>query len=234
MKHHSQTYGIIMGGANKRAEAEKLSKGVNLVIATPGRLLDQLQSAPGFVFKHLKSLIIDEADRILEIGFEDELRKIIQILPSERQTMLFSATQKSTKLEDLAKVSLGPNPLWIDVKDETQHSTVKGLQQGYVICDADKRFLLLFSFLMKMQKKKVIVFFSSCKGVDFYYELLNYIDLHVLALHGKQKQAKRTNTFFEFCNAESGILICTDVAARGLDVSSCLRIVSSPHANLDR
>lgn len=218
MAHHSQTYGIVIGGANRRAEAEKLSKGVNLLIATPGRLLDHLQNTQ-FVFKNLKSLVIDEADRILEIGFEDEMRQIIKILPKEdRQTMLFSATQ-TTKVEDLARISLRPGPLYINVDEEKQYSTVEGLEQGYVLCEADKRFLLLFSFLKRNLKKKVIVFFSSCACVKYHAELLNYIDLPVLDLHGKQKQQKRTNTFFEFCNAKQGTLICTDVAARGLDVS---------------
>ncbi|KAL7624675.1 ATP-dependent RNA helicase [Parahypoxylon ruwenzoriense] len=217
MAHHSQTYGIVIGGANRRAEAEKLSKGVNLLIATPGRLLDHLQNTP-FVFKNLKSLVIDEADRILEIGFEDEMRQIIKILPNEgRQTMLFSATQ-TTKVEDLARISLRSGPLYINVDEESVSSTVAGLEQGYVICEADKRFLLLFSFLKRNLKKKVIVFFSSCASVNYYAELLNYIDLPCLSLHGKQKQQKRTNTFFEFCNAKSGILLCTDVAARGLDI----------------
>ncbi|KAH8677687.1 ATP-dependent RNA helicase-like protein has1 [Xylariales sp. PMI_506] len=217
MKNHSQTYGIVMGGANRRAEAEKLSKGVNLLIATPGRLLDHLQNTP-FVFKNLRSLIIDEADRILDIGFEDEMRQIIKILPKEdRQTMLFSATQ-TTKVEDLARISLRPGPLYINVDEEKQFSTVEGLEQGYVICDADQRFLLLFSFLKRNMKKKCIVFFSSCACVKYYAELLNYIDLPVLELHGKQKQQKRTNTFFEFANAKFGTLLCTDVAARGLDI----------------
>lgn len=154
--HHSQTYGIVIGGANRRAEADKLAKGVNLLIATPGRLLDHLQNTP-FVFKNLKSLIIDEADRILEIGFEDEMRQIIKILPKEdRQTMLFSATQ-TTKVEDLARISLRPGPLYINVDEEKQFSTVEGVEQGYCLVDADKRFLLLFSFLKKMAKKKIIV-----------------------------------------------------------------------------
>ncbi|KAL4803614.1 ATP-dependent RNA helicase has1 [Aspergillus unguis] len=215
---HSQTYGIVIGGANRRAEAEKLTKGVNLLIATPGRLLDHLQNTPGFVFKNLKTLVIDEADRILEVGFEDEMRQIIKILPSEdRQTMLFSATQ-TTKVEDLARISLRPGPLYINVDHRKEHSTVSGLEQGYVICEADKRFLLLFSFLKRNLKKKIIVFFSSCNCVKYHAELLNYIDLPVLDLHGKQKQQKRTNTFFEFCNAKQGVLICTDVAARGLDI----------------
>ncbi|ODM22809.1 ATP-dependent RNA helicase has1 [Aspergillus cristatus] len=218
MAHHSQTYGIVIGGANRRAEAEKLTKGVNLLIATPGRLLDHLQNTQGFVFKNLKTLVIDEADRILEVGFEDEMRQIVKILPAEdRQTMLFSATQ-TTKVEDLARISLRPGPLYINVDHRKEHSTVEGLEQGYVICEADKRFLLLFSFLKRNLKKKIIVFFSSCNCVKYHAELLNYIDLPVLELHGQQKQQKRTNTFFEFCNAKQGTLICTDVAARGLDI----------------
>ncbi|KAF2278878.1 ATP-dependent RNA helicase HAS1 [Westerdykella ornata] len=217
MEKHSQTFGIVIGGANRRAEAEKLVKGVNLLIATPGRLLDHLHNTQGFVFKNLKSLIIDEADRILEVGFEDEMRSIIKILPKDRQTMLFSATQ-TTKVEDLARISLKPGPLYINVDYRKEHVTVEGLEQGYVVCDSDVRFKLLFSFLRKHQKKKIIVFFSSCNSVNFYSELLNYIDLPVLALHGKLKQQVRTNKFFEFCNATSGTLICTDVAARGLDI----------------
>lgn len=218
LEHHSQTFGLVMGGANRRAEQEKLSKGVNLLVATPGRLLDHLQSCPGFVFKNLKALVIDEADRILEVGFEDEIRQIVKILPKdERQTMLFSATQ-TTKVEDLARISLRPGPLYINVVSRMEDSTVAGLEQGYVLCDADMRFRLLFTFLKKHPKKKIIVFFSSCNCVKYYSELLNYIDLPVLDLHGKQKQQKRTNTFFEFCNAKQGTLICTDVAARGLDI----------------
>ncbi|GAB7355600.1 hypothetical protein MBLNU459_g6328t1 [Dothideomycetes sp. NU459] len=218
MAHHSQTFGIVIGGANRRAEAEKLAKGVNLLIATPGRLLDHLQNTQGFVYKNIKALIIDEADRILEVGFEDEMKQIIKILPKdERQTMLFSATQ-TTKVEDLARISLRPGPLYINVDHRKEHSTVEGLEQGYVICDSDMRFRLLFTFLKKHPKKKIIVFFSSCNCVKYYAELLNYIDLPVLDLHGKQKQQKRTNTFFEFCNAKQGTLICTDVAARGLDI----------------
>jgi ATP-dependent RNA helicase DDX18/HAS1 len=169
LEKHSQTYGICIGGANRRAEAEKLVKGVNLLIATPGRLLDHLHNTEGFVYKNLKSLIIDEADRILEVGFEDEMRSIIKILPKERQTMLFSATQ-TTKVDDLARISLKAGPLYINVDYRKEHSTVDGLEQGYVICDSDTRFRLLFSFLKKHQKKKILVFFSSCNAVKYYAE----------------------------------------------------------------
>ncbi|EXJ60008.1 ATP-dependent RNA helicase HAS1 [Cladophialophora yegresii CBS 114405] len=221
MKFHTQTFGIVIGGANRSAEAEKLSKGVNLLIATPGRLLDHLQNTKGFVYKNVKALIIDEADRILEVGFEDEMRQIVKILPDRdsRQTMLFSATQ-TTKVEDLARISLRPGPLYINVDHKAETSTVSGLEQGYVIVPPETRFLLLFSFLKRNLKKKVIVFMSSCNCVKYHCELLNYIDLPVLELHGNLKQQKRTNTFFEFINASHGTLICTDVAARGLDIPS--------------
>lgn len=82
-----------MGGANRRSEVERLVKGVNLIVATPGRLLDHLQNTSGFLVRNLACLVIDEADRILEIGFEEEMRQIIKVLPKERQTMFYSATQ---------------------------------------------------------------------------------------------------------------------------------------------
>ncbi|XP_011797117.1 PREDICTED: ATP-dependent RNA helicase DDX18-like [Colobus angolensis palliatus] len=169
MTHHVHTYGLIMGGSNRSAEAQKLANGINIIVATPGRLLDHMQNTPGFMYKNLQCLVIDEADRILDVGFEEELKQIIKLL-------------------------------------------------GYVVCPSEKRFLLLFTFLKKNRKKKLMVFFSSCMSVKYHYELLNYIDLPVLAIHGKQKQNKRTTTFFQFCNADSGTLLCTDVAARGLDI----------------
>lgn len=209
------------------------------------------------MFRNLRGLVIDEADRILEVGFEEEMKRIIAILPNgssrqyitrkysdctpfaeNRQSMLFSATQ-TTKVTDLARISLRPGPLFIDVDKSESTSTVSTLSQGYIVCPSDRRFLLLFTFLKKNRKKKIVVFFSSCHSVKYHGELLNYIDVPVLDLHvrtsaptlwtfrilifltniqGKQKQQKRTTTFFEFCNAPSGTLLCTDVAARGLDI----------------
>ncbi|XP_060683134.1 ATP-dependent RNA helicase DDX18 isoform X2 [Hemiscyllium ocellatum] len=217
MAHHVHTYGLLMGGSNRTAEAQKLANGINILIATPGRLLDHLQNTPGFMYKNLQCLIIDEADRILEVGFEEELKQIIRLLPKRRQTMLFSATQ-TRRVEDLAKISLKKEPLYVGVDDDKETATVEGLEQGYVVCPSEKRFLLLFTFLKKNRKKKIMVFFSTCLSVKYHYELFNYIDLPVLAIHGKQKQTKRTSTFFQFCNAAGGILLCTDVAARGLDI----------------
>uniref|UniRef100_A0A131Y3V7 ATP-dependent RNA helicase n=1 Tax=Ixodes ricinus TaxID=34613 RepID=A0A131Y3V7_IXORI len=217
LTHQNQTLGLIMGGTSRQSEANKLAKGVNFLVATPGRLLDHLQNTSEFVYKNLQCLIIDEADRILDIGFEEEMKQILRLLPKRRQTMLFSATL-TKKTEDLVKVALKSEPLYIGLDENKEQATVEGLEQGYVVCPSDKRFLLLFTFLKKNRKKKVMVFFSSCLSVKYHHELLNYIDLPVMSIHGKQKQAKRTTTFFQFCNADTGILLCTDVAARGLDI----------------
>ncbi|XP_055357915.1 ATP-dependent RNA helicase DDX18-like [Paramacrobiotus metropolitanus] len=217
LKFSTLTFGLIMGGTNRQAEADKLAKGVNILVATPGRLLDHMQSTNQFVYKNLLCLVIDEADRILDIGFEEEIKQIIRLLPKKRQTMLFSATQ-TQKTTDLIKLAVSTAPIYVGIDDDKQVATVEGLNQGYVVCPSDKRFQLLFTFLKKNKKSKVMVFFSSCLSVKFHHELLNYIGLSVMCIHGRQKQAKRTTTFFQFCNAESGILLCTDVAARGLDI----------------
>ncbi|XP_073298862.1 DEAD-box ATP-dependent RNA helicase 27-like isoform X5 [Primulina huaijiensis] len=217
LKYHSQTLGLVIGGAARRGEAERIVKGVNLLVGTPGRLLDHLQNTKGFIYKNLKCLVIDEADRILEANFEEEMKQIIKILPKARQTALFSATQ-TNKVQDLARLSFQTSPVIIDVDDGRKRVTNEGLQQGFCVIPSAKRFSLLYSFLKRNLSKKIMVFFSSCNSVKFHSELLRYIQIDCLDIHGKQKQQKRTSTFFDFCKAEKGILLCTDVAARGLDI----------------
>ncbi|KAF8389822.1 hypothetical protein HHK36_024341 [Tetracentron sinense] len=229
LKHHKQTLGLVIGGSARRGEAERLVKGVNLLVATPGRLLDHLQNTKGFIYKNLKCLMIDEADRILEANFEEEMKQIIKLLPKERQTALFSATQ-TKKVEDLARLSFQTTPVYIDVDDGRSKVTNEGLQQGYCVVPSAKRFVLLYSFLKRNLSKKVMVFFSSCNSVKYHSELLRYIQVDCFDIHGKQKQQKRTSTFFDFCKAEKGILLCTDVAARGLDIPAVVYIF---HLHLD-
>lgn len=161
--------------------------------------------------------MIDEADRILAQGFEEEMHQIVRLLPTTRQTALFSATQ-TKKVEDLARLSIRGTPVFVGVDDHAGEATVSTVEQGYVVCPSARRFLLLFTFLKKNRKRKIMVFLSSCNSVKFHAELLNYIDIEVMNIHGKQKQQARTKTFFDFCRATVGILLCTDVAARGLDI----------------
>ena len=153
---HIQTHGLIIGGANRKAEADRLSKGVNILVATPGRLLDHLMNTKGFHFERLQMLVIDEADRILDIGFEEDLHQILKLIPKERQTLLFSATQ-TKKVEDLTKLSMKSNPVFVGVHDSEHAATVEGLQQGYVLCPERRRFELLYTFLKKNRNKKIMV-----------------------------------------------------------------------------
>ena len=134
---YNLTHGIIMGGMKRTTEAQMLTRGVNLLVATPGRLLDHLENTNGFVYQNLQMLIIDEADMILRQGFEEEMNKILKKLPIKRQTVLFSATQ-TAKVDDLCRVSLS-NPVICNVeanKDSTS-ATVSNLEQGFVMVAPD-------------------------------------------------------------------------------------------------
>ncbi|CAN6445745.1 unnamed protein product [Victoria cruziana] len=219
LSHHKQTHGVIFGGTALRGERERLVKGVNLLVATPGRLRDHLENTSGFLYRNLKCLIIDEADRILDPNFEEDMRKIFSLLPKQRQTVLFSATQ-TKKVADLIRLSFQSTPKYIGVDDGRVKATAENLQQGYCVVPCAKRFVLLYSFLKRNMSKKVMVFFSSCNSVKFYADLLKYINIECFDIHGKQKQQRRTSTFFDFCKAQKGFLLCTNVAARGLDIPS--------------
>uniref|UniRef100_A0A8C0PNF5 ATP-dependent RNA helicase n=1 Tax=Canis lupus familiaris TaxID=9615 RepID=A0A8C0PNF5_CANLF len=146
MTHHVHTY-VIMGGSNRSAETQKLDNRINIIVATPGGLLGHMQNTPGFMYKNLQCLVIDEAHRILDVGFEEELKQIIKLLPTRRQTMLFSATQ-IRKVEDLARISLKKEPLYVGVDEDKANATVDGLEQGYVACPSEKRFLLCLLLLI--------------------------------------------------------------------------------------
>ncbi|KAL0616142.1 ATP-dependent RNA helicase DDX18 [Plecturocebus cupreus] len=142
-------------------------------------------------------LVIDEADCILDVGFEEELRQVIKLLPTCRQTR---------KVEYLARISLKKELLSVGIDKDKANATVDGLEWGYVVCFSEKSFLLLFTFLKKNWKEKLMVFFSSCVSVKYHYGLLNCIDFPVLAIHGKQKQNRHRTTFFQVCNTDSGTL----------------------------
>ena len=217
-KHHgSITFLCCIGGINRKTEGYKLASGKQIVCSTPGRLLDHLSFTTEWQTKRLLMLCVDEADRVLDNGFEVDMRQIVSKLPSKRQTMLFSATQ-TTRVEQLARISFNRKPVFISLKLKDETATVATLEQGYVLCPSHQRLLLLYQFVKRNSAKKMIVFFSSRNSVSFHTELFNYIDVPCVAFHGKQKQHQRSATYMQFCNAPHGVLFTTDVAARGLDI----------------
>lgn len=166
--------GLLIGGNSRKTEVNMLTNcKPPLIIATPGRLLDHMKDPKKyFKYDNLKMLIIDEADTILKIGFEEDLKQILSLIPTKRQTMLFSATLQA-KLDDLIKLSL-TDPQKIEVGEQT---TVSNLEQGVVILDADKKFRFLYTFIRKNPEKKIMVFFSSCNAVKVSFLKLFFIKL---------------------------------------------------------
>lgn len=216
-KHgHMFAAGLVIGGKSLEAEREALTR-MNILVATPGRILQHLSQTVAFNVDDLKMLVLDEADRILDMGFQRDVDAILEYLPKERQTLLFSATQ-SRRVSDLARLSLH-EPEYVSVHAEDKSATPKTLQQNYFVCPIEEKLDMLWSFIQASKKKKILCFFSSAKMVRFVYESFRRMQpgIPLLHLHGRQKQGTRLDVTTKFANAKFSCLFATDVAARGLD-----------------
>lgn len=216
-KHgHMFAAGLVIGGKSLEAEREALTR-MNILVATPGRILQHLSQTVAFNVDDLKMLVLDEADRILDMGFQRDVDAILEYLPKERQTLLFSATQ-SRRVSDLARLSLH-EPEYVSVHAEDKSATPKTLQQNYFVCPIEEKLDMLWSFIQASKKKKILCFFSSAKMVRFVYESFRRMQpgIPLLHLHGRQKQGARLDVTTKFANAKFSCLFATDVAARGLD-----------------
>lgn len=213
---HGFSAGLVMGGKDVKTEAERLGK-LNILIGTPGRILQHMDQTAEFDASNLQVLILDEADRILDMGFKKELDAIVENLPMERQTWLFSATQTKT-VSDLARLSL-KNPEYISVDEESATSTPKSLEQFYITTPLPDKLSTLYSFIKTHLKAKVLVFFSSSKQVRYVYETFRTMQpgTTLIQLHGKQKQAARIDAVSKFSTSRHCCLFATDVVARGID-----------------
>lgn len=214
---HDLSAGLIIGGKDLKHEQERIRR-TNIVVCTPGRLLQHMDETPNFSCNSLQVLVLDEADRILDLGFAATLNAIIENLPEERQTMLYSATQ-TRSIQDLARLSL-QDPEYIAVHENSRTSTPKGLTQSYVVCELSEKLDFLYSFIRNHIKSKILVFVSSCKQVKFIYESFRRLrpGIPLMALYGKQKQLKRVAIYNDFCKKTEAVLFATDIAARGLDI----------------
>ncbi|TKY88847.1 hypothetical protein EX895_002088 [Sporisorium graminicola] len=215
--YHTFSAGLVIGGKDVKQEKDRLSR-MNVLVATPGRLLQHMDQTLGFDTSNLQVLVLDEADRILDMGFSRTLNAIVENLPRDRQTMLFSATQ-TKRVKDLARLSL-QDPEYVAVREpENEGSTPRGLEQHYMLVELEKKLDLLFSFIRTHTKCKALVFMSSCRQVQFVHETFCKLrpGVSLMALHGKQKQAKRLQIFTQFTKTQHALLFATDIAARGLD-----------------
>ncbi|XP_060871085.1 probable ATP-dependent RNA helicase DDX10 [Metopolophium dirhodum] len=214
--HHDFSAGLIIGGKDLKFERKRLDQ-CNIMICTPGRLLQHMDENPLFDCSNMLVLVLDEADRCLDMGFQQTMNSIIENLPPERQTLLFSATQTKS-VKDLVRLSLS-NPHLISVHEDSEHSTPSGLVQSYMVCDLHDKMSLLWSFIKNHLHHKVLVFMSSCKQVKYFYEILCKLrpGTSLLALYGTMHQTKRMAVYESFSRKQRSVLFATDIAARGLD-----------------
>jgi ATP-dependent RNA helicase DDX10/DBP4 len=167
-KHHSLSAGLLIGGKNVQEEKDTVNR-MNLLVCTPGRLLQHMDETPQFDCVSLKMLVLDEADRILDLGFAATLTAILSNLPSTRQTLCFSATQTKS-VKDLARLSLR-DPEYLAVHAESASATPPKLQQMVAVCALDKKMETLWGFIKSHLTSKTLVFLSSCKQVRFAHEM---------------------------------------------------------------
>ncbi|CAA7394408.1 unnamed protein product [Spirodela intermedia] len=215
-KHHTLSAGLLIGG-RKDVETEKERvNSMNILICTPGRLLQHMDETPNFDCSQLQVLVLDEADRILDAGFRKELDAIISQLPKKRQTLLFSATQTKS-VKDLARLSL-KDPEYISVHAESETATPEHLNQVAMEVPLEQKLDMLWSFIKSHLNSKMLIFLSSCKQVKFVYESFRKLrpGIPLLCLHGRMRQDVRMAIYAQFCEKRA-CLFSTDVASRGLD-----------------
>ena len=221
--YHDLSAGLIVGGKKEFGLEQSRIGQTNIIIATPGRLLQHLEQTPDFDVSALAMLVLDEADRILDMGFREQMIRILDYLPpgtkrgGDRQTLLFSATQ-TKKVSDLAALSLN-KPEYVGVHDKESTATPESLQQNMIVVPLNHKLDAIFSFIKSHLKKKTIIFFSSCSQVRFVWEVFCAMQpgIPLMALHGKIKQENRTKIYFQFLQRPHAVMFATDVAARGLD-----------------
>ncbi|KAI0398520.1 DEAD-domain-containing protein [Xylariaceae sp. FL0594] len=215
-RYHSLSAGLVIGGKSLQDEAERLHR-MSILVCTPGRMLQHLDSTSGLQVDNLQILVLDEADRILDMGFKSAVDALVEHLPKERQTLLFSATQ-SRKVSDLSRLSL-KDPEYISVHESAASSTPESLQQHYLVTPLASKMNTLYGFIKANLKSKILVFFSAGKQVRFAFETMRHLRPGVPLYHllGAQKQAQRLQITSSYAASKYACLFATDVVARGVD-----------------
>lgn len=212
---------VIGGNAVEEDVVAILKDGANILVATPGRLQDLFDRKGDLNLaakvKSLELLVLDEADRLLDMGFEATINTILTYLPRQRRTGLFSATQ-TKEVKDLMRAGLR-NPVLVSVREKATTSTPKLLQNYYAIVEPEQKLVALLEFIRTMNVKKAMMFFPTCACVEYWSVALAELvsSMQVLALHGRMK-SQRFRILKSFREADSALLLCTDVLARGVDI----------------
>ncbi len=221
IKNINLRHAVIFGGTNMNDQTQQLRRGVEIVVATVGRLLDHVEQK-NIQLNKVDILVLDEADRMLDMGFIDDIRRIVKLLPAQRQILLFSATF-APEIKKLANDFMR-NPVTIEVAQ--QNATGKNIEQHMIAVDGYRKKALLERLIVDLNMNQVIVFCKTKMSVDQVTRDLQRKKLSAQAIHGDKSQGQRTETLAAFKKGDVRILVATDVAARGLDISDLPFVVN--------
>jgi ATP-dependent RNA helicase RhlE len=226
-KHTGLKNLVVFGGVPQKAQTDKLKAGIDILIATPGRLLD-LMNQNYISLQHIKLFVLDEADRMLDMGFINDVKKIISKLPSKRQSLFFSATMP-TEIVKLAKTIL-VNPVKVEVTPESK--TVDAIKQSiYYVAKADKKALLIY-LLKDPSIASALVFTRTKHGADNVAKVLNKAKIQAEAIHGDKAQNARQRALNNFKTKQTRVLVATDIAARGIDIDELSHVINFEIPNI--
>lgn len=212
---------VIFGGVSINPQIKSLQKGVDIVIGTPGRLID-LMDRKVLDLSHIEFLILDEADRMLDMGFIHDIRKIIRKIPKKRQTLFFSATY-TKDIKELADTILN-NPKFVEV--EREHKTAENIDQGVYFAPKSRKSELLSHIIKEGSWKQVLVFTRTKHGANRLAKHLQANGITSTAIHGNKSQTARTTALSEFKSCNVRVLVATDIASRGLDIERLPYVVN--------
>lgn len=212
---------VVFGGVKINPQMMRLRKGTDILVATPGRLMD-LYNQKAIRFDHLEILVLDEADRMLDMGFIHDIKKILAILPKKRQNLLFSATF-SDEIRQLAK-GLVNNP--VEVSATPKNAAAPSVTQCLYPVDKKEKSELLIRLYKDKKWTQVLVFSRTKHGANKLTHILNEAGISAAAIHGNKSQGARTKALADFKNKEVKILVATDIAARGLDIDQLPQVVN--------
>ena len=220
-KFTSTTSAAVFGGVKVFPQKSKLKKGLDVLVATPGRLLD-LHNQKAVKLSRVKVLVLDEADHMLDMGFINDIKKIIALTPEDRQNLLFSATF-SNEIRKLAK-TLGSDLR--EITAQNPNSTVAAIKQVVYCVDKDKKSQLLAHLINSGSWHQVLVFSRTKHGCEKIAKKLNAVDIKTLTIHGDKRQGARTKALKDFKEKKVKVLVATDVAARGIDINNLPYVIN--------
>ena len=226
-RHTGLRHAVIFGGVNQNTQVDSLRRGVDILIATPGRLLDLMNQR--FVnLQHLEIFVLDEADRMLDMGFVTDVRKILTKLPPKHQTLFFSATMPP-EIQGLANNIL-TNPAKVEVTPVS--STVEKIQQAVYYVDKNNKPSLLNFVLRDKGIETALVFTRTKHGADKIVRYLTNFRITAEAIHGNKSQNARQRALFNFKNRRTRVLVATDIAARGIDIDDLTHVINFDLPNI--